>query len=199
MNEPVAEDAERRDPPEARMHEHRRAPRRTARRIPAESRGLRRYPERATRSQPRRRTSRAASTTNSVRQCVTCNASSSRTVATSAPMPPASMIQPAYDACRSARIPGDDRLQRRHQACAHAGADHRARHGEPGERFGEGESAAPLRRDGQQHRLDAARTEAVEQHARRQLHRGEREEIRARQKAERRRIEREIARPAPAK
>ena len=35
------------------------------------------------------------SPTNTTRQCVTRNASSSGTVATSAPMPPAAMIQPA--------------------------------------------------------------------------------------------------------
>lgn len=42
-----------------------------------------------------------ASATNTMRQCVTRSASSSGTVAASAPMPPATIIHPAYDACRS--------------------------------------------------------------------------------------------------
>jgi hypothetical protein len=54
---------------------------------------------------------------------------------------------------------------------------------------------APRRsRDREQHGLDAPRSVAVEQDADRKLHRGEREEVRAREQAERRRIERELAR-----
>ena len=81
--------------------------------------GARRCPARATQiAQRRRRASRRRARRTACASRVTRSANSSGTVATSAPMPPATMIQPESDACRSGGYHVAMRLERRHQARA---------------------------------------------------------------------------------
>ena len=133
----------------------------------------------------------ARAPTNIVRQCVTRSANSSgigRRPARRAP--PATIIQPANDACRSGGYHARCAFSGAIRHTRHAGADQRARDARARSSARRTRTAsAPVAGDRQQHRLDAARTVAVEQHARRELHRGEREEIGAGQEPERRRVE----------
>ncbi len=76
-------------------------------------------------------------------------------------------------------------LQRRHQAGRHAEPDQRPAPGEPGEIAGVGEDGRARGREQQQHGLDPARAEPVEQYAERKLRRPEREEVGAGQQPER--------------
>ena len=201
MNEPMPNAAERRDPPEARMPEARvRTPAHCAREAARHCAGLgdvRHAPRdrSATTSRSRRRARRRSS-----RQRVMRSAHSSGVVAASAPRPPATMIQPratpAAPADTTSRAPSaapSGTRTRRAPITARANAS-------PAKRFGVREEqraagAAMASSTGSTRRGPIA----VEQHADRHLHRAERQEIRARQQAERRRIERQVARPGPAR
>ena len=166
MNEPVPKRAERRDPPEARMHEHVAHARPSALRVPPECVRLGDVRARATRWRARRASVTTERPTNTMRQCAMRSANSIGAVATSAPTPPATMIQPAYDACRSRGY---------HAAIAFSGAIRHAHtpapmsaraSARPGSVSANANSAAPLAAMASSDRLDAARTEAVEQDSR---------------------------------
>jgi len=82
----------------------------------------------------------------------------------------------------------EDKLSKQDDCRTHEPKDERAVAAMP--LGGEGQRAAPA--NGQQHRLDPPRPVAIEQHARGQLRRCEREEVRAREQAERRSADAEI-------
>ena len=128
----------------------------------------------------------AASATKMPRQESTDSAAASGAVDSSAPMPPATIIQPASEACRSAGYQVAMALSGaiRHTATP-APISARARTS-PARLSLAAKASAPNPRSRKQHRLDAPRPEAVEQHPRRELHRCESDEVSAGQEAQRR-------------
>ena len=103
-------------------------------------------------------------------------------------------IQPVQRGEAREREPQRERLDRAHQPGRHAEADQRAADRQHGEVAREREDQRAGRRDAQQRRHHAARAVAVEQHAERQLERGERKQVHRSEEAEIRRRERELAR-----
>ena len=194
MNEPMPKRAERRDPPEARVPNtlHHAAP------LRGEARRLRRRAAcraRARRSRAPTSSVRTPRPTKTSRHVVDAQqrarAAPSRI---SAPRPPATIIQPASDDCRSGGY---------HIAIAFSGAIRHTHTPAPitarATTRPSGDCARPKamrahRGHAEQHRLDAARSVAIEQHPGRNLHQRERQEVGAGQQAERRRRQRELAR-----
>jgi len=89
-------------------------------------------------------------------------------------------------------VPQHEGLERRHQADRHAEADQGARRNRFERGAGECEPEPACGGDEQQRRVDPARAEAIEQQAAGQLKQHEREEVHAREQAERTRTQPEL-------
>ena len=134
------------------------------------------------------------STMNTPRQSVNRSAISTGVVATSAPTPPATMIQAASDACRSAGYHAEIAFSGAIRQTDTPSADQRTRDDEPGDAVRQREGQRADAAEQQQRRLHAPRTVAVEQHPGRNLHRAEGDEVGAGQQSERARREPELPR-----
>ena len=93
-----------------------------------------------------------------------------------------------------ARVPRGKGLQRSHQADRDARPDQRAGDGETRHAVRDGKEQRAGARDDEERRLDAARSVPIEQDARRNLQRGERDEVGAGKKAEQSRRDAQLAR-----
>ena len=131
----------------------------------------------------------AASTTKIPRQESRVNATASGAVDSKAPMPPATIIQLASDACRSFEYQVAIALSGAMRQTRDARADQRARECESGKIVAGRERQRAATCDRQQDRLDSPRAVPVEQHPGRNLHCRKRDEVRAGQQTERRRAD----------